>query len=159
MMRAPHETKLAMFWVAAVVHCAGETHVTANRIVASLLRTNALRDLCSRAGIDFAGLLRAVDELETPSFAECERRVWKDLADQGIPFLSKENEARIERRPLDPALKPVFDAVFERYNAMTISPAQLLLDMIRADPALAERLAAHGLTAGAISAGAAAADR
>ncbi|MGZ5459568.1 MAG: hypothetical protein ACXW5U_10880 [Thermoanaerobaculia bacterium] len=37
-----------MFWVALAAQCAGETHVTGNRIVVALFRTDSVRELCSR---------------------------------------------------------------------------------------------------------------
>src|SRR5687768_11977228 len=49
------ETKRAMFRAAVVAQRAGEPDITANRIVAALLRADTVRELCSRAQIDHAG--------------------------------------------------------------------------------------------------------
>lgn len=149
--RYSHEMKRAMFWAALAAQCAGERYVASNRIVASLLRTPSVRELCSRAQIDPARVFGAVDDPQALSFEECEREVMQDLADKGLELGSQEHLASVERRPLEPAMKAVFDAIEQRPDRSAIAPLELLADLIRADPALAERLAAHGLTAGAIS--------
>lgn len=150
--RSSSETKMAMFWAAVAVQCAGETHVTQSRIVVSLLRTKALKELCQRLQIAPAGVIAAVEDPHALSFEECERRVRRDLAGNGHEFASKEHQASIQLRPLEPVVKGVFHAVLEQYGQIGASPVELLLDLIRADPALAERLAPHGLTAESISA-------
>lgn len=146
------ETKLAMFWVALAAQCAGETHVTAKRIVAALLRTDSVRELCSRKQIDSARLFAAVEEPGTPSFEECQRRVRGDLAEKGLAFASKEHQASVQLRPLDPVAMGVVGAILERDGHLGASPLELLLDLIRADPGLAELLAPHGLDAESIRA-------
>jgi hypothetical protein len=55
-------------------------------------------------------------------------------------------------RSFEPAVKRVFDAILERHGQLAIPPRELLLDLLGAHPALAERLAHHGLTASTISA-------
>lgn len=135
-----------MFWAALAAQCAGERTVTANRIVAALLRTPSVRALR-----DSADLFAAVDDPRTLSFAECELRVMQDLVDHSLELGSKEHQATVERRPLEPAVKPVFDALLLE-DQFLVSPLELLLALIRADPALAERLAPHGLTIDTISA-------
>lgn len=146
------ETKLAMFWAAAAAQCAGETHLTRNRIVVSVLRTNAVMELCQRLHIAPADVIDAVEDPHALSFEECERRVRRDLAAYGHEFASKEHQASIQLRPLDPGVKEVFHTVMEQHGHLGVSPLELLLDLIRADPALAERLALHGLSADSISA-------
>jgi hypothetical protein len=141
-----------MFWVALAVQCAGETHVTAKRIVAALLRTDSVREFCSGAKIDSERVMDALEDSDTLSFAECERRVRSELAANGLELGSKEHQDTVQRRPLDPAVRGVFDRMIERYGHIGLSPLELLLDIIRADPALAERLAPHGLNAEAIRA-------
>lgn len=42
--------------------------------------------------------------------------------------------------------------MMERYGQVGVPPLELLLNLIRADPALAECLSPHGLTAESISA-------
>jgi len=141
------QTKLAMFWAALAAQCAGETHVTGNRLVASLLRTRAAGDFCARAGLDSARVLEAIDDPRALSFEECKRGVLRDLAEKGIVFASKQHQATVETRPLEPIVRPVMKAVFERFGHIGAPPLELLRDLIRADPALAERLAPHGLDA------------
>jgi hypothetical protein len=147
------ETRRAMFRAAVVAQCAGETNVTANRILAALLRADTLTELCSRAHIDSALVMKAVEDPETLSFEECERRVRSELAGNGVAFGSREHQAAIQYRPLDPVVRPVLDRTFQRHGHVAVSPLELLLDLIRADPAMAERLATHGLDATVISAG------
>ena len=142
-----------MFRAALAAQSAGETHITAKRIVASLLRANTVREFCSRAQIDSARVFGAVDDPQALSFEECERKVMQDLADKGLELGSKEHQASVERRPLEPAMKAALDALEQRPDHSAIAPLELLVDLIRADSALAERLAAHGLTAGAIATG------
>ena len=149
--RSSHETKLAMFWAAVAAECAGEKYVTASRTVASLLRTNAVIELCSRAQIDSAHVRAAVDDPQCLSFEECERKVKRDLADKGLEFLSNEHRSAVELRRFEPAVERVFDAILERHGRLAIPPLELLGDVIGADPALAQRLAAHGLTARTIT--------
>ena len=141
-----------MFWAALAAQDAGETYVTANRIVAALLRTPSVGELCARGQLDSARLYAVVDDPGIPSFEECEHRVMQDLADKGLELGSKEHQATVVRRHLEPAVKPVFDALLDRQEQFLVAPLQLLLELLRADPALAERLAPHGLTAATISA-------
>ena len=124
------ESKWAMFWAALAAQSAGEPQITAKRIVASLLRATTVQEFCSRAQIDSAGVLDAV----------------------GDKFDSTEYQARIEHRPVEPLVRGVLDKVIEQHGQIGVSPLALLLDLMRADPALAERLAPHGLNAAAIRA-------
>ncbi|SRR5688572_29945187 len=124
------ESKWAMFRAALVAQSAGETHITAKRIVASLLRANSVREFCSRAQIDSARVLDAVSD----------------------EFDSTVDQAPIEHRPVEPLVRGVLDKVIEQHGQIGVSPLELLLDLMRADPALAERLAPHGLNAAAIRA-------
>ena len=140
------DTRRAMFWAANAAQCAEERYVTVNRIVAALLRTPSVRALCSPTAFV------AMDDPGTLSFEECERRVMQDLADKGLELGSKEHQATVQRRHLEPSVKPVFDAILERPEQFMISPLELLLALVRADASLAERLAPHGLTEGTISA-------
>ncbi len=144
--RSSHETKLAMFRAALAAQWAGEPLVTADRIVASLLRTSAISELCASARIDLARLLEAADDLRAVSFEECERGIRADLAATGVELLSKEHQAGVTLRPFEPAVKGVFDAILERHGQLAIPPRELLLDLLGAQPTLAERLASHGLT-------------
>lgn len=127
------ETNRAMFRAALAAQAAGEPYVSADRIAGSLLHTDAVRDLCSRARIDSAQLLQVFDDPRAPSFEECARRL-------------KEDPSPLPRRPLDPLLKPALDAFLARHGHLAIPPLQLLLEILRADPELATRLASHGLT-------------
>lgn len=104
-----HETKLAMFWVALVAQCASETSLTGKRIVASLLRTGSVGEFCSRTQIDSARAFEAVEDRQTLSFEECVRRVRKDLTENGLEFASKEHQASVQLRPLEPGVREVFD--------------------------------------------------
>jgi hypothetical protein len=151
----PHtsfETKLAMFGAAVVAQYAGETCVTQSRIIAALFRTVSVGEFFARAGIDAVRVLDVVEDPQTPSFEECERGAKRDLAEQGIEFASKEHQARIQLRPLDPVVRGVFDAVLERHGQLGVPPLNLLRDLIRSAPALAERLRLHGLDTESISA-------
>ena len=146
------ETKRAMFWAALAAQCAGETQVTGSRIVAALFRADSVREFCSRAQIDSARVMDAVEDPQALSFAECERRVRSELAANGLELGSREHQETVQRRPLDPAVRGVFDRMIEQHGQIGVSPLELLLDLIRADAALAERLAPHGLSAEAIRA-------
>jgi hypothetical protein len=135
-----------MLWAAAAAQCAGETYLTGNRIVVSLLRTSAFRELCQRLDVAPADVIGAVEDPPVLSFDECERRVKGDLAVSGLEFASPEHRDSVHLRPLDRAVKGVFDAVLEQHGHLGISPLELLLDLIRADPALEQSLAHQGLT-------------
>ncbi len=154
-MIEPHtsyETKLAMFGAAVVAQWADETYVTWNRIIAALLRTVSVGAFLSRARIDAARLLNAIEDPQAPSFEECERAVKRDLAEQSIEFASMEHQARIQLRPLDSVVREVFDAVLERHGQLGVPPLELLRDLLRSVPAFAERLRPHGLDAESITA-------
>jgi hypothetical protein len=110
--------------------------LTGRRVVAALLRTDAVRERCSRAGIDQARLFAAVDDPRFLSFEECERQVASDAGGGAVVPL-----------PLDSALLPVFSAIIERDGHLGASPVELLRDILRADAALAKLVAPHGLTA------------
>jgi hypothetical protein len=144
------ETKRAMFWAALAAQCAGETVVTRNRIVAALLRAGSVRELCSRARIDSARLLDAVDDPQALSFEECERRVRGELTTKAIELGSEEHRSGVQLRPMEPVAREVFDGIIERQGHIGVAALELLLALIRADPVLAQRLAPHGLTAQAI---------
>lgn len=147
------ETRQALFWTSLVVQCAGETHVRASRIAASLLRTSSLTGLLERLRLEPADVFAVVEEEGTASHEDCVRRVMSDLAGKGLELASAEHQATVERRPLEsPAVKEVFDAIMERHGAITISPVELLLDLLGTDAALAGRLASRGLTVEAIRA-------
>ncbi len=133
-----------MFWAACVAQCAEEPYVSGNRIVSAMLRTPSASALCSRLQIEVA-------DPDTPSFDECERRVMQDLASRGVELGSKEHQAMVVRRPLEPAVKLVFDKLLDRQ--FLVSPLELLLALIEGVPAVAERLARHGLTAHEIQSG------
>lgn len=146
------ETKRAMFRAAVVAQCAGETNVTANRIVAALLRADKITELCARAQIDSAGAMKAVEDPEKQSFEECERRVHHELAGTGVAFGSREHQAAIQFRPLDPVARRVLEPIIGEHEHVAVSPLKLLLDLIRADSVMAQRLAVHGLDATVINA-------
>jgi len=131
-----------MFWAACVAQCAEEPYVSANRVVSSMLRAPSVRALCSRLQIEVA-------DPDTPSFDECERRVMQDLADKGLELGSKEHQATVVRRPLEPPVKLVFNQLLDRQ--FLVSPLETLLALMEGIPAVAERLAAHGLTAETIA--------
>lgn len=133
------QTKRAMYRAALAAQFAGEPYVGGDRIAGSLLRTDAVRQFCSRAQIDTAQILEALGDAEGPSFEECERRV-------------QEQASALQLRPIDPALKPAFEAIMRRYGQLAVSPLALLLEVMCAHSAVAIRLAAHGLTPEAIRA-------
>jgi hypothetical protein len=141
-----------MFWAALAAQCADETHLTRNRIVVSLLRTDAVRQLCQHLQIAPAKVIEAVEDPRALSFEECERRVRSDLAESGLELGSKEHQASVQLRPLDPVVKHVFDTLLERDGQLAVTPLELLLVLLRADPPFAQRVADRGLTVGAISA-------
>src|SRR5712691_7539928 len=110
------ETKRAMFWAAVVAECAGEPYVTASRVVASLLRTRSVIDLCDHEHIDSARVLDAVEDPRTMSFEACERTIIRELESKGVAFASREHRALVETRPMDPVLRPVVGNIIERYG-------------------------------------------
>lgn len=140
------QSKRAMLWSTLAAQYAGEPYVTRSRIVAALLRTESAAGLSSRANIDLAALLEAVDDPGTLSFCECERVVHDDLAAKGLVLGSAEQFATVRLRPIDPAIRSTLDAVIDRYGYMGASPIELLLAFVEQDPAFAARLATHGLT-------------
>jgi hypothetical protein len=139
------ETKRAMFWTALVAQCAGEPVVTGRRIVAALLRTESIAAFCARAGIDSARVRDAVDDPAELPFDECVRRVEAELAEKGLAFASHEHQASVERRPLDPRVKGVFDDMIERHGQLGDTPLEVLFAVMRADPVLAGLLAPYGI--------------
>lgn len=144
------ETQMAMFWAALAAQCAGESYVTGSRIVASLLRTRSVERFCARAQIDSARVRDAVDEPHTLSFDECERRVRTELAAQDLEFASREHQAGVRLRPLEPAVRDVFYALLDLHGRLGVPPLELLRDVLRADTALAQRLTPHGVTVDSI---------
>lgn len=140
-----------MFWAALAAQCAGEPSITANRIIAALLRTETVRELCARARIDFMHLFTAVDDPATLSFDECERQVRRELAETGIELGSKEHQATVQLRPIEPAVRRVFDSDLTEHGRFAVPPRELLLKVMRADGRVAERLAREGLTVEVIS--------
>lgn len=139
------ESRRAFFRAALAAQCAGETHVMQRRVIAALLRTDSVRDFCARAQIDSARVMGAADGAGALPFHECERRVNEELAEQHIALGSSEHRAAVRLRPLDPRVRAVVDALIERDGCIDVSPLQLLLDLLRADPAIAAELALAGL--------------
>lgn len=127
------ETRRAMYRAALAAQIAGESYVSGDRIIGSLLRTDGVREFCLRAAVDSARVLEAIGDAQSPSFEECEQRAKSGPA--------------LQLLPLDPFLKPVFDAVLHREGQFAISPLALLLEILRVHAALATRLAPYGLTA------------
>lgn len=146
------QTKRAMFMAAVAAEAADERYVSTHRIVASLLRTDAFREFCSRHEIDSAPLMAAADETQSLSFEICEGMAKKSLAERNVEFLSEQHQAALQLRPIDPTLGAVIGDVIARRGALAISPLALLLEVIRRHPALEARLASHGLTVHAIRA-------
>ena len=62
--------------------------------------------------------MSVMDDPQTLSFEECERRVMQDLADNGLELGSKAHQDTVVRRPLQPSVKPVFDALLESHQLM-----------------------------------------
>ena len=117
------QTKLAMFRAALAAQRAGETHVTQERIVAALLRVDAVAERFPHAVEQFG-------DSPAPSLEEC-----RDL----MPT--------VERRPLEPSVKHVFDGILERHGRLAIPPLELLAALMDADPALAARFRGQGFLA------------
>jgi hypothetical protein len=130
------QTRRAMYRAALAAQIAGEPYVNGDRIAAALLRTDGLREFCLRAAVNAARVLEMIGDAPSPSFEDCEQRA--------------KNGPALQFRPLEPLLKPVFDAVLERESQLAISPLALLLEILRVHPSLATRLAPHGLTPEAI---------
>jgi hypothetical protein len=125
-----------MYRAALAAQNAGEAHVSGDRLVGALLRTDSIQEFCSRATVSATGVLESLGDAPSPSFEECAERAKSGPA--------------LELRPLDPLLKPVFDDVLQRESQLAISPLALLLRILRVDSSLASRLAPYGLTAEAI---------
>ncbi len=136
MRRPSSEVKRAMFWAQIAAQRAGESHVSASRIVASLLRILGLQ------GID--------------DFEERLQRVLDDLAARGLELGSRPLMAEVESRllPLDPAAESVLKSVWHREDLaeVVLKPQELLLAFVRAEPALAARLAESGVTEASLAA-------
>ncbi|MFL6248491.1 MAG: hypothetical protein ACJ74H_20880 [Thermoanaerobaculia bacterium] len=111
-----------------------------------------LRTDSARAWLDSAPALAAADDPLAISFADCEQRVRRELAAQGTEFASKEHQASVQLRPLEPNVRKVFSALIERDGAILIPPLSLLLELLAADPALAKRLAPHGISVASLRA-------
>ena len=142
-----------MFWVALAAQYAEETHVTANRIAVGLLRTDAFRKLAERLQIVPADVIAAIEDPHVLPFEECERRVTQDLAGKGMELASKEHQATVQRRPLEPAVEPVIGEILEEYGHLGVPPMELLRRVVLVDPALAGRLAEQGVTVEALGEG------
>jgi hypothetical protein len=97
-------------------------------------------------------VLVAADDPHAISFDECEQRVRQELAAKGTEFAGKEHQAAVQLRPLEPSLQKLFSALIERDGAIVVPPLALLLEILSADPALAMRLAPHGISVESIRA-------
>ena len=144
--RASLETKRAMFWAALAEESADEPMTSANRVAAALLRMDSVKAFLIRAQLDAARVLEAVDAPGSLPFDECERRVLSELARKGLELGSVEHRAAFRPRRLVPVVGEAVDSVFNPYDDRPVSALELLLALIRADVALAERLAPHGVS-------------
>jgi hypothetical protein len=149
-MDSSNETKWAMFWAALAAQCAGETSVTANRIAVALLRTDSFHRLAERLQLVPADVIAAIEDPRVPSFEECERRVRQELAGKGMELASKEHQATVELRPLEPPMKDVIGAILEEHGHLGVAPMELLRRVVKAEPVIAARLAEQGVTAEAM---------
>jgi hypothetical protein len=148
------ETRRAMFWAALVADCAGEPLTRATRVAAALIRAPSVAEFCSRAGIALTPIKAALEDPETVTFNECQRIVMTKLEEAGVELASKEHLAMMQSRlrPLEPLVREVLDPMVAEQGHLALSPLQFLLELMRADSALAERLAPHGMSVEALTA-------
>lgn len=147
-----HETKIAMFRAAVAADFAGETYMSPSRVAAALIRTNAVEVFCGYERIGTPALINAADEPGEQPLADCERAAKLALAAQGTTFGSPEHRRGIRPRPMAESLRREFDALLHCRRRAPVGPVELLSAVLRADAALARRLASAGLTAAAIEA-------
>ena len=139
-----------MFSAALVAECAGESYLTSARIAAALLRTESVKAFCSQIRVDATVATDALDDPRTLSFDECEHRLMRRLAADGVALGSAEHRAQVEYRPLEPVVRPVVGRALEEHGGLAMSPLRLLMELLLADTTLAERLEPHGLRAEAL---------
>lgn len=146
------ETRQVLFWALMAAGCAGETTVTHNRVLIALLRSTSVADYCTRAGVTSADVINANEDPHALPFEECARRIERDLSQNGLKLGSKEHIASVRFMPLEGTVQSVIQVAIEPRDSERVTPLDFLLAMMRADPALAARLARHGLEAEGISA-------
>jgi uncharacterized heparinase superfamily protein len=149
--RHRRETYLATFWAGAVAGVAGEPETATRRVVAALLRTPSVVKFCAHAGLNHAELLESVEDPQAMRFEACQRNFEQEFERKGIAVPSNECLAVHKPPPADAVMRQIMTRIIEQHGHVGIPPLELLLDILRADRSLADRLAAHGLDESAIS--------
>jgi hypothetical protein len=115
--------------------------VMRDRILVSLLRTESVAEHLAKARVELTTAIRAVEDVQVFSFEECTRRILEDLSSKGLAVGSKEHLSSVERLPFENSVKTAFDDVLERNTSPeTVTSLELLLALLRTEPALAAQL-------------------
>lgn len=134
-----------MFRAMLVAREAGEPALGARRIVAALLQTPSLMNLCARADVDPLKLIHDIDERDALPFEEGVRRVHAELAESGMQLGSREHVASVQPLPLDSRLHEPVRVMLARAEASPVTPLEVLLIVVREDAGIAARFAERGL--------------
>jgi hypothetical protein len=147
------ETRQILFWALLVARRSGEANVSRNRVLTALLRSTSVAEYCARVSVAPQDAIDATEDPQALPFGECARGIIRDLAQAGLDLGSPEHIATVRPLPLEPAMQNAMQAVLEDRTSRTdvITPLELLVAMMRCDPALASLLALHGLDAAAIA--------
>jgi hypothetical protein len=133
-VRYAAETRRALFRALLAARCAGEPVVSRNRVVVALLMAAGVAD----------ALIEEIEDPNAISFDECQRRAAEEVARSGFAFGSREHIAAVRPLPVDPEAERPLRALLEQHPHPEIMPLDALRALLRADPALAARLARRG---------------
>ena len=119
------ELKRASFRAQIITQQSGEENVSKRNLLAAVLVSSELEEICARIGCSAAGLT-AMFDLGVPSkhLQDAEAA----LASQGIAFGSKEHLATVEKRGLRPPAPELLELI-RRLNEDD-SPRMTLLDVV-----------------------------
>lgn len=74
------------------------------------------------------------------SFQACALRIEQDVLRCGFEFGSREHLASVQPLPIDSAVRPTLDAIMLDQTDSAVTPLELWLQLMRADPQLAAKL-------------------
>jgi hypothetical protein len=144
-----------MFTALVVARAAGESAVTAKRLLSAFVRTPEVATVCERLGVSASALVDDVDRGQDPTFADSLNVVHSELKRLGYQFGSSEHIGSFQPLPLAKETRQFLE---ERIEAVVgdapsadgrLTPLHVVAALV-GDPGVAAALSRHDLTSAVI---------